>query len=61
MACRDSAADLGRGWVGQRRAIAEENCRNGEVAVVDVSDDCGAIGMIFDVDLVEIDTSARKL
>jgi hypothetical protein len=57
----DAAADLGRRWVGQCRSIAEENCRYGEISVVDVSDDRRAIGMGFDVDLSEVDSGAREL
>ena len=57
----EPAADLGRGWIRQCRPIAEENRRNGEIAVVDPSDERSAIGMIFDVDLVKVDSGAREL
>jgi hypothetical protein len=39
----------------------EENCRYGEIAVVDVSHDRSAIGMIFNVDLSELDPGTIKL
>ena len=42
------------------RPIAEDNRRYGEIAVVDLSDECGAIGMIFDVDLVKVDSGTRE-
>jgi hypothetical protein len=57
----ESAADLGDGWVGERRPITEDNRRHGQIAVIDISDDLSPIGMIFDVDLVELDTSAIQL
>jgi hypothetical protein len=57
----ESAADLGDGWVGERRPITEDNRRHGQIAVIDVSDDLSPIGMIFDVDLVEFDTGAIQL
>jgi len=58
---RDAAADLGRGRIGQRGSVLEENRRNGEIAIVDPSNNCGTIGMIFNVDLMEVDTGAGEL
>ena len=52
---------MGGGRVGQRRSIAEENCRYGEIAVVDLSDDCSAIGMVFNIDFLEADSGLREL
>jgi hypothetical protein len=57
----DPAADLRRRRVGQRRSIAEDNRWHSEIAIVDLSYDRSGFGMIFNVDLMEIDSGAREL
>jgi hypothetical protein len=57
----ESAADLGDGWVGERRPITEDNRRHGQISLIEVSDDRSPSGMIFNVDLVELDTGAIQL
>lgn len=57
----EPAADLCRRRVGQHRSVAEDDRRYGEMAVIDSSDDRSAIGMIFNVDLTEVDSGAREL
>lgn len=39
----------------------EENRRYGEIAVIDPSNECSALGMIFNVDLVVVNSGAREL
>ena len=56
-----SAADLRYRGVGQRRSVAKENGWHGHITVVDLSDDRSTIGMIFDVDLVKVDSGAIQL
>jgi hypothetical protein len=57
----ESAANLGHGWVCQRRPVMEDDGRHGQISVINVSDNRSTIGMIFDVDFSEVDTGAVQL
>jgi hypothetical protein len=57
----EPAADLRCRRVGQRRSIAEDNRWHCEIAIVDLSYDRSGLSMIFNVDLMEIDSGTRKL
>lgn len=57
----EPAADLRCRRVGQRRSIAKDNGWHSEIAIVDLSYDRSGFGMIFNVDLMEIDSGTREL
>ena len=58
---RKPRADFCHGRVGQRGSVAKDHCRHSEIALIDAGDGRRAIGMIFNIDLAELDTGPAKL